>query len=173
MKDRKISTQQLEILIPAIEKHESTIKEHIEVHRYLMGTKLGYDVGETVAKFDYFLHHLRPFEEGYAVCFLDHIPDGQESVPTIEGATCEDGCPKVFELIRLQRPRLIEQFSQHRWYLGEQLHRPVDEKEAEGDFRDSEYFLQWGDGFRTCYEERVCPLRVNCKSNSKLEKKVI
>jgi hypothetical protein len=173
MKGRKISTRQLDILVPAIAKHVPDIRKHINDHRWFMGEHLCYDVGETVAVFDYFLHHLKPFEEGYSVCFIDYVPEGLTSVPVEEGPSCEGGCPKVFELIRLQRPVLLEQFSQHQWYLGQQLHRPVEEKEAEGAFRDSEYFLQWADGFRTCYEERVCPLRSNCKSNSKLERVVV
>ncbi len=171
MKDRKISSKQLETLVLALEKHVPEVHKHIDDHKWFMGNGLGYDVGDQVATLDYFLHHLRPFEEGYAMCFLDHIVDGQDRAPTIDGDPCEGGCPKVFELIKIQRPRFLEQISQHQWYKGEELHRPVGEEEAKDDFLGTKYFTEWGSGYRTCYEERVCPLRANCKSsNIKIEK---
>jgi hypothetical protein len=174
MKDRPISDFQLEVLLDALPKHFPDFGKHLDDHHYLMGIDKDKPIEREVAVLDYIRHHLRPREEGYALCFLTQIPAGERCVPITTGDPCnEKGCPKSYELFKLQVPSLDEQISQHQWYMGEAVHHPVTEEEAKQDFQGSKDFLEFFSGFRRCYEERVCPVRANCVSaDSRIEKVV-
>jgi len=166
MKDRPISQFQLEVLLESLSRHFPDFQKHLDDYHFFMGVDKVAPVDRDVAVLDYIRHHLRPREEGYALCFLTQVPDGQVCLPVTSGTPCgEKGCPKSYEVFKLQVPSMNEQISQHQWYMGEAVHHPVSEEEAKEDFNGSKDFLEFFSGFRVCYEERVCPLRMSCKSS--------
>ena len=127
---------------------------------------MGYDVGEQVASIDYLKKHLPPWQEGYAVCFLEVVPNGRHFIQRDKSSSC-DKCVEFTNLMSVQKKGLKDEFSLNQWFLGEKLFREVSERESETNFL-KEYGDQWMQGFRDCYEERGCKHRGEyCKNYTK------
>ncbi len=158
MKEREISPKQAKYLVTILERYNPKIKNQINDHKWLMSERMGYDVGGQVATMDYLKKRLSPKEEGYAVCFLDMIPDGKHFVKRDKRAHC-DKCNDWKNYMQAQKNELKEELSLNAWFIGEKLNREISELESQA------YFLQncedWFIGFRACYEERVCKYRGN------------
>lgn len=157
MKDRKINPKQSVFLINALKRHDPEISKKIEEHKYFLSEKAGYDIGIETASIDYLQKHLSPFQEGYSICFLDNIPEGKHFVKREKDHSC-DNCTNLLNLLSSQRRELPNEFSLNKWFLGQKLNRPISDKESESDFL-AKFGNDWFNGFRTCYEERICPFR--------------
>jgi len=77
-----------------------------------------------------------------------------------------NSCSQLQKLLKIEIKALKKEIELNKYYLGEKLHRPVSNEEAEKDYL-AHHLNGWASGFKSCYCNLVCE-EESCKYRREL-----